>query len=319
MIRIAVPDLVSNSYFPIIAAVELGFFKAAGFDAAVDLLFPVPKTFAGLRVGDLDFVVGSAHATLLAFPNWNGAKLLCAIGQHTYWFLVVRSDLKAKRGDLSIVKGLRIGAAPGVDLSLKRLLIDAGIDPEQNNVHIMPIPGAAGPNVSFGLSAAKALEEGKLDAFWANGMGCEVALRRGVGTMVLDVRRGDGPPSARHYTFSALVTTEKRIKEAPESAAAAIRAVMKAHKALRDDVSLATQVGQKRFPPSEADLIAELVRRDLPYYDPRIREQTVTDMNRFAQDIGLLAAPVAYETVVATQFSQLWDEEAQHPRKPRVE
>jgi hypothetical protein len=33
MLRIAVPDLVSNSYFPIIAAVELGFFKSHGFDA----------------------------------------------------------------------------------------------------------------------------------------------------------------------------------------------------------------------------------------------------------------------------------------------
>jgi ABC-type nitrate/sulfonate/bicarbonate transport system substrate-binding protein len=94
-------------------------------------------------------------------------------------------------------------------------------------VQIMPIPGAAGPNVSFGLSAAKALEEGKLDGFWANGMGCEVALRRGVGTMVLDVRRGDGPPAARHYTFSALVTTEKKIREQPEAARAAIRALMK--------------------------------------------------------------------------------------------
>ena len=308
MIRIAVPDLVSNSYFPIIAAVELGFFKDAGFDASVDLLFPVPKTFEALRDGQLDFVVGSAHATLLAFPNWNGAKLLCAIGQHTYWFLVVRSDLNAKRGDLSVVKGLRIGAAPGVDLSLKRLLIDAGIDPDKNAVQIMPIPGAAGPNVSFGLSAAKALEDGKLDAFWANGMGCEVALRRGVGTMVLDVRRGDGPAPARHYTFSALVTTEKRIKEAPESATAAIRAVIKAHEALRDDVSRATAVGNKRFPPSEAALIAELVRRDLPYYDPRIREQTVKDMNRFAQDIGLLSAPVSYDRVVATQFSHLWQQ-----------
>jgi ABC-type nitrate/sulfonate/bicarbonate transport system substrate-binding protein len=308
MIRIAVPDLVSNSYFPIIAAVELGFFKAEGFDASVDLLFPVPKTFEALRDGQLDFVVGSAHATLLAFPDWNGAKLLCAIGQHTYWFLVVRSNLNAKRGDLSVVKGLRIGAAPGVDLSLKRLLIDGGIDPDKNNVQIMPIPGAAGPNVSFGLSAAKALEDGKLDAFWANGMGCEVALRRGVGTMVLDVRRGDGPAAARHYTFSALVTTEKRIKEAPESVTAAIRAVMKAHKALRDDVSHAAAVGNKRFPPSEAELIAELVRRDLPYYDPRIREQTVKDMNRFAQDIGLLSAPVSYDSVVATRFSHLWEE-----------
>jgi ABC-type nitrate/sulfonate/bicarbonate transport system substrate-binding protein len=172
----------------------------------------------------------------------------------------------------------------------------------------MPIPGAAGPNVSFGLSAAQALEEGKLDGFWANGMGCEVALRRGVGTMVLDVRRGDGPPSARHYTFSALVTTEQKIRKQPDEAAAAIRALMKAQKALREDVSRATEVGKKRFPPSEAELIAELVRRDLPYYDPTISEETVLNMNRFAQDIGLLSSPVPYEQVVATEFSHLWKE-----------
>ena len=308
MLRIAVPDLVSNSYFPIIAAVEMGFFKQEGFDASVDLLCPIPKTFEALRDGNLDFVVGSAHATLLAFPEWQGAKLLAACGQHTYWFLVIRSDLHPKRGDLSLVKGLRIGAAPGVNLSLQRMLVAAGIDPEKNNVQIMPIPGAAGPNVSFGLSAAKALEDGKLDGFWANGMGCEVALRRGVGAMVLDVRRGDGPAEARDYTFSALVATEKQIKEQPESARAAIRALMKAHKALKEDPSRATEVGQKRFPPAEAELIAELVRRDLPYYDPQSPREKVLSMNRFAQDIGLLKAPVAYEQVVATEFSHLWNE-----------
>lgn len=306
MLRIAVPDLVSNSYFPIIAAVEMGFFKAEGFDASVDLLFPIPKTFEALRDDALDFVVGSAHATLLAFPNWQGAKLLAACGQHTYWFLVIRSDLHPKRGDLSIVKGLRIGAAPGVNLSLHRMLVEAGIEPKKNGVEIMPIPGAAGPNVSFGLSAAKALEDGKLDGFWANGMGCEVAVRRGVGTMVLDVRRGDGPPAARDYTFSALVATDRRIEQQPESAAAAIRALMKAHQALKEDPNRATPVGKKRFPPSEAELIAELVRRDLPYYDATIPEAKVASMNRFAQDIGLLSEPAAYGRVVATQFSHLW-------------
>ncbi|HEU4341429.1 MAG TPA: ABC transporter substrate-binding protein, partial [Candidatus Binatia bacterium] len=263
MIRIAVPDLISNSYFPAIAAVELGFFKSEGFEASIDLLFPIPKTYEALRDGQLDFVVGSAHAALLAFPDWRGAKLLSAIAQHTYWFLVIRSDLKPSRGDLSVMKGLRIGAAPGVDLSLRRLLEEAGIDPAKNAIQIMPIPGAAGANVSFGLSAAKALEEGKLDGFWANGMGCEVAVRRGVGTMVLDVRRGDGPPAARHYTFPALVSTEKTIEKEPETAAAAIRAIMKAHQALREDVKRATEVGKKRFPPAEAELIAELIRRDL--------------------------------------------------------
>jgi ABC-type nitrate/sulfonate/bicarbonate transport system substrate-binding protein len=308
MLRIAVPDLVSNSYFPIIAAVEMGFFKEEGFDAAVDLLFPIPKTSEALRDGQLDFVVGSAHATLLAFPQWQGAKLLAACGQHTYWFLVVRSDLKPIRGDLSVVKGLRIGAAPGVNLSLQRMLVEAGIDPEKNGVVIMPIPGAAGPNVSFGLSAAKALEDGKLDGFWANGMGCEVALRSGAGALVLDVRRGDGPTAARHYTFSALVATDKTIQDDPGAARAAIRALMKAHKALKQDPSLATEVGRKRFPPSEAELIAELVRRDLPFYDPTIPREKVASMNRFAQDIGLLAGPVPYEHVVATQFSHLWNQ-----------
>jgi ABC-type nitrate/sulfonate/bicarbonate transport system substrate-binding protein len=308
MLRIAVPDLVSNSYFPIIAAVEMGFFKEEGFDATVDLLFPIPKTFEALRDGELDFVVGSAHATLLAFPEWQGAKLLAACGQHTYWFLVIRSDLKPQRGDLSIVKGLRIGAAPGVNLSLQRMLVEAGIDPDKNNVQIMPIPGAAGPNVSFGLSAAKALEEGTLDGFWANGMGCEVAVRRGVGTMVLDVRRGDGPTAARHYTFSALVATDKTIKNSPAATRAAVRALMKAHKALKQDPTRATAVGQKRFPASEAELIAELVRRDLPFYDPTIPPEKVESMNRFAQDIGLLRAPASYDQVVATEYSSLWHE-----------
>jgi NitT/TauT family transport system substrate-binding protein len=286
----------------------MGFFQQEGFDASVDLLFPIPKTFEALRDGALDFVVGSAHATLLAFPEWQGAKLLAACGQHTYWFLVIRSDLNPQHGDLSVVKGLRIGAAPGVNLSLQRLLVEAGIDPDKNGVQIMPIPGAAGPNVSFGLSAAKALEEGKLDGFWANGMGCEVALRSGVGKMVLDVRRGDGPPAARHYTFSALIATDKRIHEEPDSARAAIRALMKAHRALKEDANRATAVAEKRFPPAEAKLIAELVRRDLPYYDPTIPEDKVMSMNRFAQEIGLLSQPVPYDHVVATEFSHLWKE-----------
>ena len=86
--RMAVPDLVSNSYFPAVAAVELGFFKAEGLDVTNELLFPVPKTMEALRDGQLDFVAGSAHATLTAFEDWKGAKLVSALAQHTYWFLV---------------------------------------------------------------------------------------------------------------------------------------------------------------------------------------------------------------------------------------
>lgn len=188
-LRVAVPDLISNSYFPAVAAVELGSFKAEGWDADLQLVFPVTRAMEALRDGELDFVAGAAHATLTAFPNWEGAKLLAALAQRMYWFLVVRADLGIARGDVQAIRGLRIGAAPGPDAGLHQLLIEAGIDPQRDGVQIGPIPGTNQPGISFGITAAKTLEEGTLDGFWANGMGAEVAVRRGIGTVVLDVRR----------------------------------------------------------------------------------------------------------------------------------
>ncbi len=306
--RIAVPDLISNSYFPAVAAVELGFFKDEGLDAELQLVFPVPKTMEMLRDHELDFVAGAAHATLHAFPNWKGAKLIAALSQNTYWMLVLRSDLGAKLGDIEAVKGLRIGAAPGPDSTLRRMLAEAGIDLEKDHVDVGPVPGSTGAGVSFGVNAARAMGEGAIDGFWANAMGSEVAVRNGVGTVVLDVRRGIGPPAAQSYTFPALVTTDEIIERDSESVRGAIRAIVKVQRALRADPSLATQVGERLFPAMEAGMIAELIERDLPFYEPAISESAVSGMNQFARDIGLLTEDVPYEHVVATQFSSLWSD-----------
>ena len=304
--RIAVPDLISNSYFPAVAAVELGFFKAEGLDAELELVFTVPKTMEMLRDGELDFVAGAAHATLQAFPNWKGAKLLASLAQNTYWMLVLRSDLNAKVGDVDAVKGLKIGAAPGPDSTIRQLIVEAGIDLEKDKVEVGPVPGSTGAGVSFGVNAAKALEEGIIDGFWANAMGSEVAVRSGIGTVILDARRGICPPAAVHYTFPALVTTDAMIESDPESVRAAIRAIVNVQKALKEDPSRATAVGERLFPPDEAGMIAELIERDLPFYDPSISQEAISGLNGFAKDIGLLTEEVSYDQVVASQFSSLW-------------
>ena len=119
-----------------------------------------------------------------------------------YWFLILKKSLGAKKGDITAVKGCSIGAAPLVNLGLKQLLKESGIDEARDGVKIGPVPGAfLGPNKNFGVAAAKALEAGLIDGFWANGMGAEVAVTGGWGTMVIDARRGDGPPKAKHYTM----------------------------------------------------------------------------------------------------------------------
>ena len=304
--KIAVPDLISNSYFPAAAAVELGYFKEEGLDVSLELIFPVDKCYAALRDGTIDFVGGSAHSALAAFPEWKGVKLLCAQAQGMYWFLVMRSDFRPTRNDLSIVKGKRIGAAPWVEMGLRQLLEAGGIDLERDQVSIAPVPGAVGATVNFGLTAAKALEEGKIDGFWANGMGTEVAVTRGAGTVVLDIRRGDGPKGCFDYTMASIAASDRLIEQSPDKAAAAVRAIVKTQAALKADPSKATIVGRKLFPPSEAELIAELIRRDLPYYDASISRSFVEGMNAFARNIGVLKGHPRYEDVVATQFSQLW-------------
>ena len=267
---------------------------------------PWTNHIAALREGAVDFVGGSAHSALSAFPRWQGAKLLCAQGQGMYWFLVMHRDLGGKRGDVEVVKGRRIGAAPWVDFGLRRLLIEAGIDLERDKVTIAPVPGAQGAGINFGVTAAKALEERKIDGFWANGMGTEVAVRRGAGTVVLDVRRGDGPKPCFNYTMASIATTDQLINRSPDAAAAAVRAIVNTHAALKTDPARATEVGRKLFPPSEAELIAELIRRDLPYYDASISRPFVAGMNQFSRDVGILTGDVAYEDIVATQFAQLW-------------
>ncbi|MEA3072670.1 MAG: hypothetical protein QOD29_4116, partial [Alphaproteobacteria bacterium] len=305
-VKLAIPDMISNSYFPAIAAIELGLFKREGLDVELELIYPVDKSYAALREGTVDFVGGSAHSALSAFPRWQGAKLLCAQGQGMYWFLVMHRDLGGKRGDVEVVKGRRIGAAPWVDFGLRRLLIEAGIDLERDKVTIAPVPGAQGAGINFGVTAARALEERKIDGFWANGMGTEVAVRRGAGTVVLDVRRGDGPKPCFNYTMASIATTDQLINRAPDAAAAAVRAIVSTHAELKTDPARATEVGRKLFPPSEAELIAELIRRDLPYYDPSISRTFVAGMNQFSRDVGILSGDVAYEDIVATQLAPLW-------------
>ena len=306
--RIAVPDLVSNSYFPAVAAIELGFFQAHGINAELEMVFPVGRAMEALRDGSIDFVAGPAHATLSAFPGWQGARLLAALSQHTFWLLVLRSDLGVRPGDVAAIRGLRIGAAPGPDAALRRLLVDSGIDLERDDVALAPVPGSGDAGVSFGIHAARALEEGTIDGFWANAMGAEVAVRSGIGSVVLDPRRGLGPPSARDYTFAALVTTDRLIDDSPATAEGAVRAVVAAQNALRADPSRAAEVGRRLFPPDEAALIEDLVRRDTPYYAAEISPDSVASLNEFSRNIGRLSGDVAYEQVVASQFARLWSE-----------
>jgi NitT/TauT family transport system substrate-binding protein len=296
--RLALPDLISNSYFPAVAAIELGFFAEERLNVELEVIFPVDKAYAALRDGRVDLVAGAAHAALAAFPSFKGVKLLCAQAQGMYWFLVMHKELGARRGELDVVKGRSIGAAPWVEMGLRRLLIEAGLDLSRDGIRIVPVAPPSGTGINFGLAAAQALEDRRIDGFWANGMGAEIAVTRGVGTVVIDARRRDGPAAAFHYTFASIAGREEWILDERDRAAALVRAISKAHAALRRDVSLAAEVGRRLFPRAEAELIATVVGRDLPYYDVSISRSAIRGLKRFARDLGILKYDIDDEDIL---------------------
>jgi ABC-type nitrate/sulfonate/bicarbonate transport system substrate-binding protein len=300
--RLTVADAISPSYFVAIAAVQLGFFRDEGVD--MEFVFTPPSPSQALKDGAVDFFGGSPFTGLRTFPGWRGGVLLCALSHYTYWFLAVRSDITCERGDVSAVKGLRLSASVEPGLTMKRLLEEAGIDFERDNVRIVPSPLRTSPNWAW--DGVDAIEQGISDGYWGNGLRADLGVKRGIAKILLDVRRGDGPPAARHWTFPALVTTERLVKDQPEVAAAAVRAIVKTQRALRANPQLAVTAAERLFPAEEASLIAYEVARDAPFYDPTITEEMVAHISRFAREIGVLEGEVRYDQVVATQFAPLW-------------
>lgn len=304
--RIAAVDLVSNTCFPALAADELGCFKDEGLDARIELV-PMLGATRALREGKADaMIAGSVYDLLTEFKDWKGAKVCVALSQGTPWLLTVRADLAAKRGDLEALRGLRLTAAEGPDLAFKQVLRSGGLDPDRD-VEIVELSGSKERHVSFGVFAAEALQQGKIDGFWANAMGAETAVSRGIGKIHVDVRRGDDPGDTRFFTFAGLATSDDFIAREPDAVDAAVRAIVKAQKALRADPEIARKLSARKFPPEPAALISRIVERDATFYDPAISEVAVERLNAFAASVGQLSAPVAYEDVVAIRCRRLWN------------
>ena len=307
MFRLAVGDLDSPSYFVATAAVELGFFKREGIEIELERAYAAHNGAQRLRDGTLHFFGVAAYDAARVFPDWSGAKLLCALSQYSYWFLAVRADLDVKRGDLDALKGLRISTSMAAPvLGLKHLLAESGIELERDNVRLVAAPPASEGRWR-GHAGIDVIRQGVADAYWGNGMRVAIGEKLRVAKVHLDLRRGDGPPGARWYNFAALITTDRLIAEHPEIAAGAVRAIVRTQRALKADPSLATAVGERLFPPEEASLIAGLIERDAPFYDASISPRAIDGLNKFAKASGLIAERAPYDRLVASEFRKLWN------------
>ncbi len=105
--------------------------------------------------------------------------------------------------------------------------------------------------------------------------------------------------------MATLATTDRLLAENPRAAEAVVRGLIDAQKILIAFPERAREVAEKLF-PDEANRIEKLVRHDVPFYQPHLTPEFVTDMNRFARDIGILDIDASYAQVVEESMCHLW-------------
>ncbi|HXF89661.1 MAG TPA: ABC transporter substrate-binding protein [Xanthobacteraceae bacterium] len=216
--------------------------------------------------------------------------------------------------------GIRI-LSPKIELYVRNAQTHSEGQIAQIAASIVEVPAQLRHSAVHGFAAGLDVRivrgQGSVDAIRQVGAGNAVFGFADTGSLVL-ARANDGIPvkltaivyAAFHYTFPALVTSERAIARDRNRIAGGLRAVVAAQAALKSDVSLAERVGQALFPPAEAALLMDVIARDLPFYTPHIPEAAVAGLNDFAHACGLLDRPVPYEGVVATEFSHLWRPQA---------
>jgi NitT/TauT family transport system substrate-binding protein len=101
-------------------------------------------------------------------------------------------------------------------------------------------------------------------------------VHQDVGSIVLDVRRGDGPKPCFNNTMASLAATDRLLAALPQTRPPR-SGPSPTHAALKDDLAFATTVGRKP-------------------------QTLVTGMNAFARDLGTLQGDVVYEQIVAPQL-----------------
>ena len=156
--KLALPDMISNSYFPAMAAAELGFFAKEGLDVSLELMSPADKAYRALRRGRGRFRRCRSPCRARGLPAMAGHEAGLRAGPG---HVLVPGDARRPRRPPrrpASVRGRRIGAAPFVELGLRRLLMEEGIDPDRD-VAIAPIPGSLGLKVNTGVTAAQALAD----------------------------------------------------------------------------------------------------------------------------------------------------------------
>jgi NitT/TauT family transport system substrate-binding protein len=243
-----------------------GFYKAAGLETSFVTVASGPLMNQMLGSNAIDF--GFHPPANVGLAKEQGLDQVYIVGNMGMpYVLIAKKDLKLpNRGKYPAVmadlKGLIwgvTGRGADTEVFLRAMARDAGLDPDKDVTFVA---------VGLSPTALPALKAGRVDAFMTLSPGPTVATTLGLGQIVLDLRKGEGPANFKGVTYQGVTTLRRTAQARPKAVDAIIATHARAYCWIRDPKNfdellgiLKTRLAVKELSDAQ---FRELVQEEIP-------------------------------------------------------
>ena len=150
------------------------------------------------------------------------------------------------------------------------------------------------------------MKQGDIDGAMILQPFAEIGRRNDDLVYLIDFAGGDGPVELRERPWTSLYVSDEYYAENREICARVVRAVVKGHKLIHDDLDGATAVALKYFPKYEEAVLESVISGSLDAYSPAISQQRFEAENAYLLFGGIIDQAQSYEALVGQEMESLW-------------
>jgi NitT/TauT family transport system substrate-binding protein len=271
-----------------------GFYKEAGLNPTFITVGTGPLMNSMLGSGSIDFAFQPPNNVGVAKEQ--GLDEVIVTGNTGILYTVVgRKGLKLPhRGKYPDVIGDLKGLTWGVtgrgadsEFFMRAMAVDAKLDPDKDVTWLA---------VGLSPTAIPALKAGRVDAFITVSPGATIAKALGLGEVLVDLRKGEGPANFKGITYQGVATLRKTAISKPKAVEGIIAAHKRAYCWVRDPKNFEELLGILKTKLAVSELtdqqFRELVKDEIPVLKMTFPKSDFPVWNDFLVKAKMLKAPM---------------------------
>jgi NitT/TauT family transport system substrate-binding protein len=286
---------------PVMVAKEKGFYQKEGLAVEFTIFKGGSEVAPALINGNIDVAQGVvAHPIKLLEKGLKTRILVLTQSTPTFVLAMAKKHAAIKDPAEFRGKGLRFAIArrgSDSDMMMRAVLAWKKLDPERD-VTLIQIASYA--------NHLTAIEKGEVDGAMILQPFAAIGERQGLIVPLLDFAGGGGPAELRERPWTSLYVTESFYNDRREVARALVRATVRGHAFIRENLDEATQVAHKYFPAFDVPLLRTVIEKTRSAYSPAVTRERFEAENAYLIFAEIIKSPQPYAQIVATDLQDLW-------------